>query len=180
MTFVLKDEIPNKFIDDLPIKGPTTTFSDEQGHPTFLVENPGIQKFIQLHALGIHGIMHHIKEVGTTFLVLKIQLCLPEVLIVGQTCTSEGCVPGNTKIDKILNQPDLTTPKEAKAFLGLYDIVHIYIPGYSTLARPLSKLWRKDIEFIQNERWKKAFETLKKLVASAPALRSLTILQIYW
>lgn len=47
--------------------------------------------------------MHHIKEVGTTFLVLKIQLCLPEVLIVGQTCTSEGCVPGNTKVDKILN-----------------------------------------------------------------------------
>jgi transposase InsO family protein len=37
----------------------------------------------------------------------------------------------------------------------------------------LSELWRKDVEFIWDERRKEAFETLKKLVASAPALRSI-------
>jgi hypothetical protein len=86
MTFVLKDEIPEKaniFIDDLPIKGPTSTFPDEHGHPTVLKENPGIHKFIWLHALDVHHIMHCIKEAGATFSALKIQLCLPEVLIVG-------------------------------------------------------------------------------------------------
>ncbi|KAG2344256.1 hypothetical protein BDR05DRAFT_882983, partial [Suillus weaverae] len=56
---------------------------------------------------------------GATFSALKIQLCLPEVLILGQTCTPERHIPDKTKIDKILNWPDLTTPKEARAFLGL-------------------------------------------------------------
>ncbi|KIJ57546.1 hypothetical protein HYDPIDRAFT_53564, partial [Hydnomerulius pinastri MD-312] len=56
---------------------------------------------------------------GATFSALKIQLCLPEVLIVGQRCTPAGRCPDTSKVDKILNWPDLTTPKEARGFLGL-------------------------------------------------------------
>ncbi|KAG2065419.1 hypothetical protein BDR04DRAFT_979069, partial [Suillus decipiens] len=65
----------------------------------------GIHKFIWLHALDVHQIMHHIKEACATFSALRIQLCLPQVLIVGQTCTPEGRIPDKTKIDKILNWP---------------------------------------------------------------------------
>jgi hypothetical protein len=45
MTFILQDEIPhtaNIFIDDLPIKGPTTQYPDEHGNPETLPDNPGI------------------------------------------------------------------------------------------------------------------------------------------
>ena len=45
MVMVLQEEIPhiaNIFIDDLPIKGPTTQYIDAHGKPEVLSENPGI------------------------------------------------------------------------------------------------------------------------------------------
>jgi hypothetical protein len=176
MTFILHDEIPSKaniFIDDLPIKGPRSTYLDEHGNPEVLKENSGIQRFIWEHAQDVHHIMHRVKEAGATFSAFKIQLCLPKVLILGQTCTPEGRLPDKAKVDKILNWPDLTNPKEARGFLGLCGTVGIWIPGYFELARPITELWRQNFELIWDEYRKKAFETLKSLVASAPALRSI-------
>jgi RNase H-like domain found in reverse transcriptase len=50
-------------------------------------------------------------------------------------------------------------------------MVRIWIPNYSEQARPLTELTRKDEEFIWDTRRQQAFDSLKKLVTSAPALR---------
>jgi hypothetical protein len=45
----MQEEIPdvaNIFIDDLPIKGPTSQYLDKEGQPETLPENPGIRRFI--------------------------------------------------------------------------------------------------------------------------------------
>jgi len=87
MAIVLKDEIPhtaNIFIDDLPIKGPVTQYLDKNGNPETLFENPGIRKFIWEHATAVHRVMHRIHCAGATFAANKAQICLPDVLIVGQ------------------------------------------------------------------------------------------------
>lgn len=176
MVFILQPEIPevaNIFIDDLPIKGPKTQYLDEDGNPETIPDNPGIRRFIWEHAVDVNRIMHRIKEAGATFSAKKTQLCRPEVTIIGQTCTPEGRVPENDRVQKILNWPPLTTTKEARGFIGLCGTVRIWIKNYSELARPISELWRKDIEFIWDERRQKAFETLKQAVASAPALRAI-------
>ena len=115
MTMVLHDEIPNTtniFIDDLPIKGPKTQYLDENGKPEVLKENPGIRRFIWEHAQDVHRIMHRIKCAGATFAATKAQICLPEVLIIRQTCNANGRVPENSKVNKVLNWPSLATPKE--------------------------------------------------------------------
>jgi len=61
MVMVLKDEIPhmaNIFIDDLPIKGPTTQYLDMHGKPEVLKENPGIRRFVWEHAQDVHRVLH--------------------------------------------------------------------------------------------------------------------------
>jgi len=174
MSIILKDEIPNIaniFIDDLPIKGPETQYPDSEGNPETLSDNPGIRRFIWEHAQDVHRIMHKVKLAGATFAANKAQICLPEVLIIGQTCNAEGRSPDTTKVDKILNWPPLSSPKEARQFLGLCGTVRIWIPNYSSLVRPLTELFRKGVEFIWNERRQAAFEEIKTLIASAPALR---------
>lgn len=174
MIFIIQPEIPdvaNIFIDDLPIKGPKTQYLDASGMPEVLPENPEIRRFIWEHAVDVNRVMHRIKESGATFSAKKIQMCRPEVIIIGQKCTPDGRLPENRKVDKILNWPILKTPKEARGFLGLCGGVRIWIKGYSQLARPISELWRKDEEFEWTERRQIAFDTLKQLVSSAPALR---------
>ena len=173
MVFILQDEIPqvaNVFIDDLPIKGPETQYLDKDGKPETLIENPGIRRFIWEHANDVNRIMHRIKEAGATFSAKKTQLCCPEVLIIGQKCTPQGRLPDDDKVSKILNWPQLANPREARGFLGLCGTVRIWIKDYSKLARPLTELWRKAEDFEWNERRQEAFDTLKKLVSSAPAL----------
>jgi hypothetical protein len=176
MSIILQDEIPNIaniFIDDLPIKGPETQYLDQLGNPEVLQENPGIRRFIWEHAQDLHRIMHRVKCAGATFAANKTQVCLPEVLIIGQTCNSQGRSPDTAKVDKILNWPPLTTPKEVRQFLGLCGTVRIWIPNYSGIIRPLTELYRQNTIFIWDERRQDAFETIKKLIASAPALRPL-------
>ena len=176
MVFILRDEIPNVaniFIDDLPIKGPATIYPDENGDAETLKENPGIRRFIWEHAVDVNRVMHRIKQSGATFSTKKLQICLPEVLIVGTKCTPDGRLPDDLKVEKILNWPALRTPSEARGFLGLCGTVRIWISGYSQLVRPLSELFHKDKEFEWTDRRQEAFEHMKKLVASAPALRSI-------
>jgi hypothetical protein len=176
MVFILRDEIPdvaNIFIDDLPIKGPTSTYPDKDGNPETLKENSGIRRFVWEHAVDVNRVMHRVKQSGATFSVKKLQICLPEVLIVGTKCTPAGRLPDDMKVEKILNWPTLKTPSEARGFLGLCGTVRIWINGYSQLVRPLSELFHKDKEFEWTDRRQKAFEVMKKLVATAPALRSI-------
>ena len=104
-------------------------------------------------------------------LLTKAQICLPEVLIVGQWCNALGCEPDTSKIDKILKWPTLSTPKEVCQFLGLCGTVRIWIPGYSNLVRPLTQLYHKDKEFVWEEPQQKAFDNIKQLITTAPALR---------
>jgi hypothetical protein len=176
MVFILRDEIPqvaNIFIDDLPIKGPATIYPDKDGNPEVLKENPGIRRFIWEHALDVNRIMHRIKRAGATFSAKKVQLCRPKVLIVGQTCTPEGRLPDEAKVEKILKWPLPDTTSQVRGFLGLCGTVRIWIPGYSQMNRKLTELYKKDEEFIWTEERIEAFESLKKAVSSAPALRSI-------
>ena len=176
MTFILRDEIPtvaNIFIDDLPIKGPPTSYLDSQGKPEVLAENPGIRRFIWEHAVDVNRIMHRIKQSGATFSGKKCQICRPEVLIVGQRCTPEGRLPEREKVEKILNWPLPENATQVRGFLGLCGTVRIWIADYSYLNRKITELYHKDVEFVWTPERIQAFEDLKKAVSAAPALRSI-------
>lgn len=64
----------------------------------------------------------------------------------------------------------LTTIKEVRGFLGLCGTVWIWIKNYSAIARPLTELVRNKTEFIWDDQRQEAFDTLKQLISSAPAL----------
>jgi hypothetical protein len=174
MVFILRDEIPdpaNVFMDDLPIKGPATIYPDHNGNPETLSENPGIRRFIWEHAQDVNRIMHRMKRSGATFSAIKVQLCRPKVVIVGQVCTPEGRLPEGTKVEKILKWPLPENTSQVRGFLGLCGTVRIWIAGYSHMNKKLTELYKKDQEFVWTPERIEAFEALKKAVSSAPALR---------
>jgi transposase InsO family protein len=174
MTFILKDEIPHvadMFIDDCPIKGPKSQYLDAKGEPETIPENPGIRRFIWEHAVNVHRIMHRVSCSGATFSGKKTQICRPEVTILGQKCTPHGRLPEEEKVSKILNWPQPKTVRDVRGFLGLCGVVRIWIKDYSMIIWPLTELWRKNQIFVWNERQEEAFQKLKKIIISPPALR---------
>jgi hypothetical protein len=176
MTFILRDEIPsiaNIFIDDLPIKEPATIYADKNGNPEVLKENPGIRRFIWEHAVDVNRVIHRIKQSGATFSGKKCQICLPDVLIVGQHCTPEGRLPDGDKVEKNLNWPLPENITQVRGFLRLCGTVRIWIAGYSQLHRKITELYHKGVKFVWTPERVEVFEKLKITAASAPALRSI-------
>ena len=85
MVFILQDEIPgvaDVFIDDIPIKGPTSCYVDSEGKEEYIPDNPGIQRN------NLHWVLHHIGEARGTVSGKKMQLARFEVEIIGQQLQS--------------------------------------------------------------------------------------------
>lgn len=173
MTFILQDEIPhvaNVFIDDLPIKGPKTQYLDQDGNPEVIPENPGIRRFIWEHAQDVHRVIQRIKQAGLTFSAAKAQVARPNVIIVGQKCTPEGRVPEDDKVEKIKKWPQPRNVKDVRGFLGLCGTVRIWIKDFSKRVKPLRKLTLKDTTFEWTSAQEEAFQDMKAVICSAPAL----------
>ena len=174
MMFILQDEVPEKagvFIDDIPIKGPTTRYIGRDGKEECLPQNPGIRRFIWEHLSDVHRILHRIGESGGTVSGKKMQLCQSEVEIVGHKCSSKGREPVSDRTKKVLGWPQPVNVTEVRGFLGLCGTVRIWIQDYSRIAKPLVNLTRKDAEFNWGTPQQEAFERLKQLVSNAPALQ---------
>lgn len=145
--------------------------SGNSGYMWWSVKYCEIRRFIWEHALDVHRIMHEIECSGATFAASKAQICLPEVLIIGQQCNAQGREPDTAKVDKILSWPILKTPKEVRQFLGLCGTVRVWIPNYSKIVRPLSQLYHKNTDFNWTNHQQESFDLIKKLATSAPALQ---------
>jgi hypothetical protein len=55
-------------------------------------------------------------------------------------------------------------------FLELAGYYHRFIPNFSKIAKPMTKLLEKDVKFKWSPQCEEAFLTLKKLLTTAPVL----------
>lgn len=174
MMFILQNEVPDTagvFIDDIPIKGPPDKYLTPEGEPERIAQNPGIRRYIWEHLNDVHRILHRIGESGGTVSGKKMQLCLPEVEIVGHKCSAKGREPISARTKKVVEWPRPANLKEVRGFLGLCGTVRIWIKDYSQIAKPLIDLTRKDAEFLWGPPQEEAFLTLKRMITQAPALK---------
>lgn len=177
MAFILQHEISNNksniFIDNCPVRGPTTQYLTHEEVPETLIQNPGIRRVIWEHAKDVHRVLHRVKDAGATFSAKKAQICREEVTILGQRCNPEGRVPTNNAVEKILDWPAPTNVTQVRGFLGLCGTVRIWIQNYSLLVQPLTMLLKKEQGFVWEDAQQSAFELMKSKVTSAPALRAI-------
>jgi hypothetical protein len=106
ITFILQDEIPDKtrpFIDDIIAKGPRTKYPDTNGNPTLIPQSSQIHQFIFEHLTDLNQILHHLRLAGVTISAKKLSLCVPEVTILGHRRTTEGRIPDQSHVKKVLD-----------------------------------------------------------------------------
>ncbi|KXN92178.1 hypothetical protein AN958_08893 [Leucoagaricus sp. SymC.cos] len=72
----------------------------------------------------------------------KLQLCKPEILVVGRVCTYEGQKPDETMVEKILRWLECRNMSEVRGFLEMAGTVRNWIKSFVEMCDPLTKLMK--------------------------------------
>jgi hypothetical protein len=100
----------------------------------------------------------------------KCEFWLKEVGFLGHVLSAGGVSIDPSKITSIMERKAPTNPTEVRAFLGLAGYYRKFVEGFSSIARPLTQLLKKDKKFEWTEKCEQSFQELKKRLVSAPIL----------
>ncbi|XP_071924750.1 uncharacterized protein [Coffea arabica] len=137
---------------------------------------PFVRKFvlvffydILVYSLDLNGHLKHLSLVLNTLrthsLHAKMSRCSfgqDKIEYLGHVVTTEGVSADPTKVEAMLSWPVPDNIKALRGFLGLTGYYRRFIKGYEKIAKPLTKLLKKN-SFVWNEAATSAFEQLKWL-----------------
>ena len=101
----------------------------------------------------------------------KCEFFRTKVLYLGHVLDEEGIHPIPDKVTKLNEMPPPRTVKEVQQFMGLANYYRKFIPRFSDIARPITELTRKDVDFVWTDERQQSFDMLKSHLSSAPILR---------
>lgn len=142
----------------------------------------GIQCFVYLDDIVIYSfdIPSHIDNLTNVFSRLrqfrlklqpdKCEFLRKEVSYLGHVITDKGVKPNPEKLRAVHEFPIPKTPKDVKSFLGFVSYYRRFISDFSSIAKPLTNLLKKNVEFVWSNEHQLSFETLKNKLTTAPLL----------
>ena len=115
-------------------------------------------------------VLRRFADTGLKLKPRKCQLFKKEVEFLGHTINEFGVNTDPRKIDCIKYWPEPSNVKEIRPFLGLCSYYRRFIPDYSHVAKPLTRLTEKNNNFDLTDECQHAFDCLKKLLMTTPVL----------
>jgi hypothetical protein len=100
----------------------------------------------------------------------KCEFWIDEVPFLGHVISKGGIAVDPGKVKDVLNWVVPQTVKEVRSFLGLAGYYRRFIENFSKIAKPLTSLLEKGVDFSWTDERQKAFEELKKRLTTAPVL----------
>ena len=100
----------------------------------------------------------------------KCDFWLKEVQFLGHIISDKGISVDPSKIQDVLDWQAPTSVPEIRSFLGLAGYYRRFVPEFSKIARPMTELLKKGVRFSWGNNCEQAFQTLRKLLTSAPVL----------
>jgi transposase InsO family protein len=88
----------------------------------------------------------------------------------GHLISEPGIEPVPEKLEDMKNAPAPTDLTLTQKFLGLAGYYRKFVPRFADIARPLTNLTHKDVDFVWDEKCQEAFDFLKDKLMSSPVL----------
>ena len=101
----------------------------------------------------------------------KAQLICRSITYLGHTIENGQVRPASEKIDAVTKFPEPKSVKQLQSFIGLASYFRKYIQNFASIARPLTDLLKKDVNFEFNDEQRCAFNRLKECLTTKPVLR---------
>jgi len=93
-----------------------------------------------------------------------------EVPFMGHVLSEEGTSVDPAKVQEVLDWKVPTSVHEVWSFLGLAGYYRRFIPKFSKISKPMTRLLQKDEKFVWMPECEEAFHKLRTLLTSAPVL----------
>ena len=122
------------------------------------------------HRRRLEEVLGRLDAAGLKLKPSKCQLMRKSVTFLGHVVSSEGVATDPEKVKAVREWQTPDTLRNLRSFLGLCSYYRRFIEGFSTLAKPLTKLTEKGKEFVWGKDQATAWEELKKKLVSAPIL----------
>lgn len=118
----------------------------------------------------LEDILKLLQDAGLTLKLEKCRFFDKKIEYLGYEVSSDGIKPGERKTIAVKEFPTPNNTHELRQFLGLASYFRKFVKGFGEVARPLTKLLKKDSQWSWGEEQIKAFATLKTKLIERPIL----------
>lgn len=125
---------------------------------------------IDQHCVDIARVLDRFKAVNLSVQLKKCQLAQSEINFLGHVISREGIKPCSKKIEIVKNFPQPKNDKEIRSFIGLCSYYRRHVPNFADIAKPLTKLTKKNESFDWTSECDTSFQKLKTTLTSEPLL----------
>ncbi|CAH2108807.1 unnamed protein product [Euphydryas editha] len=122
------------------------------------------------HDYRLRQVLKRLQNNGLTLNEKKCTFGAPEITFLGHHISAAGIRPTRSNQQVIQEFRAPQNVAEVRSFLGLVNFSARFIPQFSTITAPLRELTKKDSLFVWTKEHENAFQKLKDLITSAPAL----------
>nr|GEZ88508.1 putative reverse transcriptase domain-containing protein [Tanacetum cinerariifolium] len=100
----------------------------------------------------------------------KCEFWIPKVQFLGHVIDSQGIHVDPAKIESVKKWASPKSPTKIRQFLGLAGYYQRFIKGFSKVAKPMTKLTQKKVEFEWGDKQEATFQLLKQKLCSVSIL----------
>jgi hypothetical protein len=100
----------------------------------------------------------------------KCAFSLEEIQFLGHVLSAKGIAVDPNKVKDILEWKSPTSMHQVRSFLGLAGYYRRFIPDFSKIVKPITRLLKNDAKFDWSSKCNEDFEQLKVLLTTTPVL----------
>jgi hypothetical protein len=100
----------------------------------------------------------------------KCEFWLEKIAFLGHILTAEGIEVDPSKVEAVSKWKQPTNVSEIRSFLGMAGYYCRFIKGFSSIAKPMTELLKKDNKFVWTPKCEESFQVIKKKLTTAPVL----------
>lgn len=123
------------------------------------------------HNKRLRAVFERLREARLSLQPGKCRFLRKETQYLGHIISGEGVRPDPGKIAAVENFPTPVNVKGIQSFLGLAGYYRKFIKDFSQIAKPLTELTKKDVEYRWTAQQEDAFDKLKVALTTAPVLQ---------
>ena len=122
------------------------------------------------HAEHLKIVLTHLREHQLYAKFSKCDFWLKEVQFLGHVLSAEGVAVDPSKVKDVLDWKPPTTVHQVRSFLGMAGYYHRFILDFSRVSKSITGLLKNQAKFVLSSECEEAFQTLKRLLTTAPVL----------